>query len=199
MCCSSQGRRAGGDLVTEQQIYNYQRIRLLELHLSLRKVGNCSLVGRAAVFVRHKDSCLRCSGSSMQVQGYAKTHTVAESSKGWAGPLINVVNPSSKFTPSACSVNGLEPLDFHPQLPLRLCQERVVETQHRKKGRGFLVPVGSLAGIVRSFLSSRLLLCSESPVPGSSGARQPAASPGTSLLPRQFGSTARGLAVNSFP
>ena len=73
-------------MTEQQQIYNYQRIRLLELHLSLRKVGNCSLVGRAAVFVRHKDSCLHCSGSSMQVQGYAKTHMVAESSKGWAGP-----------------------------------------------------------------------------------------------------------------
>ena len=135
----------------------------MELHLSLRKVGNCSLVRRAAVFVRHKDSCLlHFGGSSMRVQGYAKAHMVAESSKGWAGPLINVVALSSKFTPFACSVNGLEPLDFLPQLPLRLCQQKVVETQHWKKGLGFLVPVGSLAGIMHSFLSSRLLLCSVS-------------------------------------
>ena len=163
----------------------------MELDLSLRKVNNCSVVGRAAVFVRHKNSCLlHCSGSSIPVQGCAKAHMVAESSKGWAGPLINVVALSSKFTFCLlCEWTGAFRFDPPPpQLPLRLYQERVVETQHRKKGLGFLVPVGSLAGITHSFLSSRLWPCSKGlqcldPVVHGSQ-RQPAASPGTAPPPQ---------------
>ena len=43
----------------------------MELDLSLRKVNNCSVVGRAAVFVRHKNSCLlHFSSTPVVLQGW---------------------------------------------------------------------------------------------------------------------------------
>ncbi|CAN0509843.1 unnamed protein product [Rangifer tarandus platyrhynchus] len=124
----------------------------------------------------HKDSCLlHCSGSSIRVQGCAKAHMVAESSKGWARPLINVVALSSKFTSCLlCEWTGA--FRFPPPAATEaLSGEGGGDTAQEE--RAWFPGSCGLPGRHHAQLSQQQALATlkEPPVPGSCGTWQPVA------------------------